>query len=163
MFQEIAPLLSGRSFTLIMTGTPNGNIRVNFIPKATDKDTETDKPLLTPLTFTGSAQELDEGFAGAIASYTEAYSSMADAVAATKKQMADAKAAADAKAKEEAEAKRNKTAKPATSTKPAAPATPATPRLFDLNPEVKPAATTEPDPSDDSQDDDDEDEEVLEP
>jgi PRTRC genetic system protein E len=158
MFQEIAPLLSGRSFTLILTGTPNGNIRVNFIPTAHSKDTEHDKPLLTPLTFTGSAKELDEGFAGAIASYTEAYTSIGDAVAATKKQMADAKAAADAKAKEEADAKKKAkttTTKPAAPAK-AAPASPAAPSLFDT-------PTTD-EPTTDSEDDDNDDaEEVFEP
>ena len=108
MFQQLAPLLKKRSFVLICTGLDDDRIRVNVIPKATSKDTEQDAPLLQPLTVEGEPLQLDEELPEALKSYTVAHQSIQEAVDATKKQMADAKAAADRKAKADAEARKNK-------------------------------------------------------
>lgn len=134
MFTELAPLLAKRSFVLILTGQDDGSIRCNFVPKSTDKDTDTDKALLTPLTITGTPAELDSDLSGVLTEYRTAYLSMHESVASTKAMMAEAKAASDAEAKAKADALK-KTGKQSTKAPTPAEAkkNTGTPSLFDGN------------------------------
>lgn len=158
MFTELKPLLDKRSVVLIVTAKQDGQIQCSFIPKATEKDEEQDKPLLTPLTLTGTAEELDSGMAEAITDYTETYKSIAEQVADTKKAMKEEKEREEAKRKAEADAKRNKNKQPEPTKKPTTPA----PAAKTATTEANPASDAAPSLFDSSNDANDE-EEVFEP
>lgn len=157
MFKELAPLLEKRSIVLILTGLDNGNIRVNVIPKATDKDT--DAALLTPLNITAQPNELDAGLSVALTGYTNKYLTINESLDKTKAEMeaAETEAKDALKAKEAAAKAKTKAAVKATPTK----AEPAAPSLFDAaNPAVStPTTIAETSPVDDEDDSNDEEEE----
>lgn len=127
MFKELAPLLKQRSFVLILTGLEDGNIRVNFVPKATDKDTSTDKALLTPLTITGEPSDLDSDLGAAITSYVATHLTIQQSVDSTKAAMKAAKEAEELAAKAKADAAKAKN-KPGH----VKPTTAVAPNLFDV-------------------------------
>lgn len=104
MFAELQPLLANRSLVLIVSALKGDQIQVCFIPKATDKDEDKDKPLLQPLTITATAAELDSELPAALTDYADNYKTIAEQVTDGKKAMADAKAAQD----EENKTKSNK-------------------------------------------------------
>lgn len=60
MFQQLAPLLRQRSVLLSVTSLENDQIRVNVMPKKL-KEGE-NSALTTPMSFTGTADELDAQF-----------------------------------------------------------------------------------------------------
>jgi PRTRC genetic system protein E len=61
MFQQLVPLLRQRSVLLTLTSLEDDQIRVNVMPKKL-KEGE-NNALTTPMSFTGTAAELDEQFA----------------------------------------------------------------------------------------------------
>jgi PRTRC genetic system protein E len=71
MFTELLPLLKDRTLMLILTGTGDGTLRVNLIPqRKSDKDNDAAENAFTsPLTITGTAEELDREFATQIAAF----------------------------------------------------------------------------------------------
>jgi PRTRC genetic system protein E len=147
MFKELAPLLKQRSFVLILTGLEDGNIRVNFVPKATDKDTSTDKALLTPLTITGEPSDLDSDLGAAIASYVATHLTIQQSVDSTKAAMKAAKEAEElaAKAKADAAKAKNKSGH-------VKPTTAVAPNLFDVaTTPIEPAGAEAPLETDESE------------
>ena len=128
MFKELAPYLRQRAVLLTVTHIEEDQIRVNIIPKKL-KDGE-NNALTTPLTVTGTAEELDRDLPSTIVSFVSAHLQLKNNLEKAKAEMEEAArtAAAEASAKKKATAgkkepafKNDAPAKPATSAKPEPP------------------------------------------
>ena len=135
MFVELMPLLAGRTVMITVAREDDTTLRVNVIP--TMKSGATENPALTtPLTYTGSPEELDADLAKQLASYVECHRALGSTLASAKAEMDAAAKAAQEEARKKAEERRKKAAeKPADSSAapasvPAAPRAPATASLF---------------------------------
>jgi PRTRC genetic system protein E len=71
MFAQLKPLLKQRIVTIMVSDIGDDLLRVNIIPRKTDKDSDDNTTLTTPLSITGKAEELDRELAAQIASFTE--------------------------------------------------------------------------------------------
>jgi PRTRC genetic system protein E len=71
MFAELRPLLKQRVVMITVSDIGDELLRVNVIPRKTDKDSDENPALTTPLSITGKAEELDHELAGQIVSFTE--------------------------------------------------------------------------------------------
>jgi PRTRC genetic system protein E len=71
MFQQLVPLLRQRSVLLTVTSLEDDKIRVNVMPKRL-KEGE-NNALTTPMSFTGTAVELDEQLPDAIVSFVASH------------------------------------------------------------------------------------------
>jgi PRTRC genetic system protein E len=105
MFKELAPLLRQRSVLLSLTRLEDDTIRVNVFPKKlADGENEA---LTTPLSVTGTAEELDAQLPSALTEYVGLNLGLSSTLETVKEQVAAAAKAA----KDDA---RSKAAKPAT-------------------------------------------------
>lgn len=136
MFKELAPCLRQRAVLLTVTQTDNDEIRVNIIPQKLKEGENT--ALTTPLTVTGTAEELDRDLAPAIVGFVAAYLALRNTLDRAKAEMDEAakaaKAEARSKAKTNVKSEPLKPAAPDTAPKPAEPVKPAPARptgLFD--------------------------------
>lgn len=138
MFKELAPYLRQRAVLLTVTRLEEDQIRVNVIPQKL-KDGE-NTALTTPLTVTGTAEELDRDLAATLVSFVASHLELKNTLERAKSEMdAAAKAAqveARAKSKSTATkiASKQETAKPEETPKPvpqAPPEPPKTANLFD--------------------------------
>lgn len=147
MFKELAPILRHRAVLMTITSTEDDQIRVNVVPKRL-KDDE-NRALATPLTVTGTAEELDAELGQTLVDFVGSHLQLKNTLVQAKADMdAAAKAAqAEARAKTKTPAK-NETngttaAKPSRQpVKPAEPVQPPRPNtasLFDM-PAVEPPA-----------------------
>jgi len=132
MFQQLVPLLRQRSVLLTVTPLGEDQIRVNVLPKKL-ADGE-NAALTTPMSFTGTAAELDAQLANAIVSFVASHLELKNTLDRAKEEMAAA-----AKTAQEEARNKSKTAKktaPVTAPVkkdeqiPAEP--PTTPGLFDM-------------------------------
>jgi PRTRC genetic system protein E len=145
MFKELVPVLRDRAVLLTVTLLDEDQIRVNIVPKKL-KDGDNDA-LTTPLSVTGTAEELDTELSKTIVGFVGAHLQMKNTLEKAKAEMdAASKAAqAEARAKSKTTAKpvpKTETTQPAATAKPAEPVKPAplkTASLFDL---PTPAATS---------------------
>ena len=102
MFQELAPILSKRSFVLTVAALEHDLIRLTVTPRSVGNDDP--KPLTTPFVVEGTARELDEEVAGALISYTAEHLTLARSLANVKATMeAELQVAKDEAAKKVAE------------------------------------------------------------
>jgi PRTRC genetic system protein E len=108
MFKELAPLLRQRSVLLTVTHLAEEQFRVNVIPKKTS-DSE-NSALTTPMSFTGTAEELDAQLPEAIISFVGSHLELKNTLARAKEEMD----AAAKTAQEEARNKAKNNKKPAT-------------------------------------------------
>ena len=106
MFQQLMPLLRHRSVLLTVTHVGEDQVRVNVVPKKI-AESENDA-LTTPMSFTGTAEELDAQLGEAIVSFVASHLELKNTLARAKEEM-DAAAKA---AKQEA-ANKSKTVKKA--------------------------------------------------
>ena len=146
MFKELVPVLRDRAVLLTVTLVDADQIRVNIVPKKL-KDGDNDA-LTTPLSVTGTAEDLDAELSTTIISFVGSHLQMKNTLEKAKAEMeAASKAAqAEARAKSKTPSKTaaqntevtqySATAKPTEPVKPA-PQKPAS--LFDM---PTPAATT---------------------
>jgi PRTRC genetic system protein E len=139
MFKELAPVLRDRAVLLTVTLVADDQIRVNIVPKKL-KDGDNDA-LTTPLSVTGTAEDLDAELSKTIVGFVGAHLQMKNTLEKAKAEMdAASKAAlAEARAKSKATAKpvapKTETTQPAAAAKPPGPMKPAplkTASLFDL-------------------------------
>jgi len=144
VFVELMPLLAGRTVMITVAREDENTLRVNVIP-ATRKLKEDENPALsTPLSYTGTPEELDAELGKHLASYVECHTRLGSTLAQAKAEMAAAaKAAQEEARKKTAERSKKPVEKPAASatstlTTDAAPASTMT--LF-------PAAGTTPEPA----------------
>jgi PRTRC genetic system protein E len=137
MFQQLVQLLRQRSVLLTVTLVEDDQVRVNVMPKKLAEGENT--ALTTPMSFTGSAAELDEQLPAAISSFVASHLQLKNTQTRAKEEM-------DAAAKAAQEEARNKAKHPkkplnvrTTEVKPVAmeeskkaPAPPRPPNLFDV-------------------------------
>ena len=88
MFRELRPLVETRPLTLTVVSLPEGKIRVCVVPQSVEKDESANKrvghrkevakvpdealkALTTPLSLTGSPEELDAELPGILAKYVD--------------------------------------------------------------------------------------------
>ena len=71
MFTELLPLLKDRTLMLIIAGIGDKTLRVNVIPqrKSGKENDAAENAFTSPLTITGTVEELDRGFAQQIGGY----------------------------------------------------------------------------------------------
>jgi PRTRC genetic system protein E len=70
MFTELEPLLADRTLVLTISGIGKNLLRVNVIPKSRKENDAAEKAMTTPLSFTGTAAELDRELPAQLAGYT---------------------------------------------------------------------------------------------
>jgi PRTRC genetic system protein E len=125
MFKELAPYLRQRAVLLTVTHIEEDQIRVNLIPQKL-KDGE-NAALTTPLTVTGTADELDRDLPATVVNFVSAHLQLrntldratAEMDAAAKTAQAEARSKAKTTAKKEPP--RAETTTPADTSKPAHP------------------------------------------
>ena len=110
MFVELMPLLAGRTVLITVAKVDDNTLRVNVIPHA---KADENPALSTPLTFTGSPEELDAELGKQLAGYVQTHQQTASTLAEARATMEAAARAAREKAKRKAE-ERKKTAQKAT-------------------------------------------------
>jgi PRTRC genetic system protein E len=116
MFKQLVPLLRQRSVLLTVTLVEDDQVRVNVMPKKLADSENT--ALTTPMSFTGSAAELDEQLPAAISSFVASHLQLKNTLEKAKEEIAAAAKAAQ----EEARNKAKNVKKPGTeSTKKAEP------------------------------------------
>ena len=138
MFKELAPVLRDRAVLLTVTLVETDQIRVNIVPKKL-KDGDNDA-LTTPLSVTGTAEELDAELSKTIVGFVSSHLQMKNTLEKARAEMdaASKKAQAEARAKSKTTAQpappKTETTQPAATAKPAEPVKPAplkTASLFD--------------------------------
>lgn len=150
MFKELAPYLRQRAILLTVTHVEEDQIRVNVIPQKL-KDGE-NTALTTPLTVTGTAEELDRDLPATLVNFVGAHLGLKNSLDRAKAEMDAAAKAAHAEARSKTKTSSTKpaakpeVAKPAESAKPA-PQTQLEPQkaagLFDTPPQsAVPASDT---------------------
>ena len=97
MFKELVPILHNRAVVLTVTALDDDQIRVNVVPKKV-KDGDHDA-LTTPLSVTGTAEELDAQLASTLVGFVASYLQMKSALEKAKSEMDAATKAAQAEAR----------------------------------------------------------------
>jgi PRTRC genetic system protein E len=153
MFQQLVPLLRQRSVVLIVTSLEEDQIRVNVLPKRL-ADGE-NAALTTPMSFTGTAAELDAQLPDAIVSFVASHLELKNTLSRAKEEMAAAAKAAqdEAKNKSRTVKKAVTVAEPVKKDEQKAAEPPKAPSLFDMPAPV----SASPNPASDS----DEEAEIL--
>ena len=138
MFVELMPLLKERTL-LITVARVDGRLKINVIP-AKVKESE-EHALTTPLSFTGSAEELDSELGRQLANYVESHLALASTLAEAKEEMEAAAKAARQKLKTTQVSKPDPAvAKKEEAPEPAASAADTTPSLFATQPNPEPTS-----------------------
>jgi len=147
MFQQLVPLLRQRSVLLTVTSLEEDQIRVNVLPKKL-ADGE-NAALTTPMSFTGTAAELDAQLPDAIVSFVASHLQLKNTLDRAKEEMAAAAKAAqdDARNKSKTAKKAAPIETPAKKGEQKAPEPPKAPNLFDMPAPVS-ASSTPPSDSD---------------
>ena len=135
MFVELMPLLADRTVMITVAREGEKTMRVNVLPT---KSGDGENPALTtPLSYTGTPEELDAELGRELAGYVECHRALGSTLAAAKAEMDAAAKAAQEEAKKKAEERKKKSEKPTDkpgdpvpSTVPTSPAPAATASLF---------------------------------
>jgi PRTRC genetic system protein E len=139
MFKELVPILRNRAVLMTATALDDDQIRVNVVPKKM-KDGDHDA-LTTPLSVTGTAEELDAQLAVTLVGFVASHLQMKNALEKAKADMDAATKAAQVEARAKSKTTPNRTptkvdTAPATTvvqtTEPAKPAPAKPASLFDL-------------------------------
>jgi PRTRC genetic system protein E len=102
MFKELAPYLRQRAVLLTVTHLEEDQIRVNFIPQKL-KDGE-NAALTTPLTVTGTADELDRELPATLVNFVSSHLELKNTLDRAKAEMDAAAKAAQVEARSKAKA-----------------------------------------------------------
>jgi PRTRC genetic system protein E len=117
MFVELLPILKNRPLMLTLALVDANAIRVNVIPKRLKDSDSGDDALTTPLTITGTPDELDREFAGQLVGFTDAFVKLGSNLAEIEAAHATAVKSVEAEKKKEIENKRKSSlSKPASTT-----------------------------------------------
>jgi PRTRC genetic system protein E len=112
VFVELMPLLAGRTVMITVVREDEKMLRVNVIPKKVKEDEN--PALTTPLSYTGTPEELDAELGKHLASYVECHTQLGSTLAQAKAEMeAAAKAAQEEARKKSAERNKKPTEKTA--------------------------------------------------
>jgi PRTRC genetic system protein E len=134
VFVELMPLLAGRTVLITVAKADDKTLRVNVIPVLGKADEN--PALTTPLTYTGSPEELDAELGKHLAGYVQIHQQTASTLADAKATMEAAAKVAQEEAKRKAEERKKSTPKP--------PSTPSTPEPASAS---SPASTTPTEPA----------------
>lgn len=151
MFTELMPLIKNRPLTITVAVEGDSRLRLNIVPKPLEKDkganskigsthskevapipSEAIHALTTPLSITGTPEEVDAGLAEALTKYAASHQTLQQSFDAAAANIADAVKAIDErerikKEKDKAASKKNTAAK---QSEPAAKPEPDLPSLF---------------------------------
>ena len=136
MFKEHVPVLRDRAVLLTFTLLDEDQIRVNIVPKKL-KDGDNDA-LTTPLSVTGSAEELDSELSSTIVGFVGSHLQLKNTLEKAKAEMDAASKAAQAQARTKSKstprpvAPKTETTQPAATAKPPEPVKPAPPKTASL-------------------------------
>jgi PRTRC genetic system protein E len=97
MFKELVPILRSRAVLMTVTALDDDQIRVNVVPKKM-KDGDNDA-LTTPLSVTGTAEELDAQLAATLVGFVASHLQMKNALEKAKADMDAATKTAQAEAR----------------------------------------------------------------
>ena len=100
MFKELAPYLRQRAILLTVTHIEDGQIRLNVIPQKL-KDGE-NTALTTPLTITGTAEELDRDLPATLVNFVSSHLELRNTLDRAKAEMDAAAKTAQAEARSKA-------------------------------------------------------------
>ena len=100
MFKELVPILRNRAVLMTATALDDDQIRVNVVPKKM-KDGDNDA-LTTPLSVTGTAEELDAQLGSTLVGFVASHLQMKNALEKAKSEMDAATKAAQAEARAKA-------------------------------------------------------------
>jgi PRTRC genetic system protein E len=141
MFQQLVPLLRQRSVLLTVASLGEDQIRVNVLPKKL-ADGE-NAALTTPMSFTGTAEELDAQLPDAIVSFVAGHLELKNTLGRAKEEMAAAAKAAqdEARNKSKTAKKTASAAEPVKKDEQKAAQPPAARGLFDMPATVDARAT----------------------
>jgi PRTRC genetic system protein E len=106
MFVELLPILKNRSVVLTLALVGDKAIQVNVIPKRLKEDDSGDDALTTPLTVTGTPDELDREFAGQLVGFTDSFVKLGSNLSEIEAAHANAVKAVEAEKKKDIENKR---------------------------------------------------------
>jgi PRTRC genetic system protein E len=101
VFVELMPLLAGRTVLITVAKVDDKTLRVNVIPNQAKADEN--PALTTPLTYTGSPEELDAELGKHLAGYVQTHQQTASTLAEAKATLEAAAKAAQEEAKRKAE------------------------------------------------------------
>jgi PRTRC genetic system protein E len=124
VFVELMPLLAGRTVLITVAKVDDHTLRVNVIP--TQAKADENPALSTPLTFTGTPEELDAELGKHLAGYVQTHQQSTNTLAEAKATMEAAAKAAQEESKRKAEERKKTTQKPSATATPAS-STPAEP------------------------------------
>ena len=102
MFKELVPILRNRAVVLTVSALDDDQIRVNVVPKKM-KDGDNDA-LTTPLSVTGTAEELDAQLASTLVGFVASHLEMKSALEKARSEMDAATKAAQAVARAKSKA-----------------------------------------------------------
>jgi PRTRC genetic system protein E len=106
MFQELMPLLAQRTLIVCMSRVSDDEMRVSVIPKPLKSDQPNDDAALTtPLSITGTPQELDEQLPRQLVEFVETHLGLSSNLKSAKEQMEAAAKAARETAKKSTNSK----------------------------------------------------------
>lgn len=156
MFTELMPVLASRTVLITVAKVDDKTLRVNVIP--TQAKADENPALSTPLTYTGSPEELDGELGKHLAGYVQTHQQTASTLAEAKATMEAAAKAAQEEAKRKAEERKKGAQKAFDKTATAAPTETATANLVESKTPTEPVptaaagepglfGTTEPEPS----------------
>jgi PRTRC genetic system protein E len=106
MFVELLPILKNRPVLLTLALEGSEAIRVNVIPKRVKGSDSGDDALTTPLTVTGTPDELDREFAGQLVRFTDSFVKLGSNLAEIEAAHTTAVKAVEAEKKKEIDSKR---------------------------------------------------------
>jgi PRTRC genetic system protein E len=107
MFKELVPILRNRAVLMTATALDDDQIRVNVVPKKM-KDGDNDA-LTTPLSVTGTAEELDAQLAATLVGFVASHLQMKNALEKAKSEMDAATKTAQAEARAKSKTPTSKT------------------------------------------------------
>ena len=117
MFTELLPILRNRPVMLTIALVNDQAIRVNVIPKRLKEGDSGDCSLTTPLTVTGTPEELDREFSGQLVAFTGSFVRLGSNLSEIEAAHATALKAVETERKKELENKRKgAVSKPAATT-----------------------------------------------
>jgi PRTRC genetic system protein E len=123
MFKELSPFLRQRAVLLTVTHLEEDQIRVNIVPQKL-KDGE-NNALMTPLTVTGTAEDLDRDLPSSIVDFVSSHLQLKNTLNRAKEEMDAAAKTAQAEARSKAKTPAKKELPKAGVTPPAEPSKPA--------------------------------------
>jgi PRTRC genetic system protein E len=120
VFIELMPLLAGRTVLITVARVDDKTLRVNVIP--TQAKADENPALTTPLTYTGSPEELDAELGKHLACYVQTHQQTASTLAEAKATLEAAAKAAQEEAKRKGEERKKAIQKPSATATTAEPA-----------------------------------------